>query len=482
MLILKNVSGVVKTFDDIGRLIGVDRQYVVSQKEYDLFRQSVDVETEILNGSIQVGTGSQWLTDPDEALAHLKQRFDDDSMYIDQAGSRKVVHPFIVTDPSTGIRGPGLWINLQSILRELYNAADNPLYKAGFVPILGPTGWAEDHASRILNLETIHDPGGWHDDQVQAALWRRPPDMLFYYGWLNSFNSAQNGWSNENVAQDLAKYELVIVGDGIQDPSHGDYANTQVILPRVRALNPRTVVFGYIQTDLPFETVFSKIDQWVALGVNGIFFDRAGYDFGNDREGQNLRVRYAHDNGLTAFMNAWNMDHVIGTAEDASYPNATFNPLLKESELTRDDWYLLESFPVNTAAYASPGINPHTDWAARGVKAIGHRANYGIKISAVSVINNDNADGQKLFDFSAVSALMFSLDAHGSSDTNYGSGSATVKFWTRPGISGLGILYDRNPSVQSVIGDADKYLRYTQSGRLILDYGLGVNGASIEVQ
>lgn len=482
MLILKNVSGVVVTFDDIGRLIGVDRQYIVPQREYDLFRMSENVKSEIEGGTVQVGTGSQWFTDPTEGLLFLEQRFDDDTVIIDASGSKKTINPVVVTDPSTGVKGPALWMNINSILRELYNGESNPLYLPGFVPILGQLGWAEDHAARILNLETIHNPGGWHDDQVQAALWRRPPDLLFYYGWLNSFNSGDNGWDNELVAQDLAKYELVVVGDGVQDPAHGDYANTSVILPRLRELNPRTTLFGYIQTDLDYETIIAKIDQWVTLNVNGIFFDRAGYDFGTNREELNRRLKYAHDNGLTCFVNAWNMDHVIGTADDVSYPNSTFNPLLKESELTRDDWYLLESFPVNTLAYSSPGINPHADWAARGNKAIGHRQNYGIKVAAVSVINNDNTDGQDLFDFSFISAIMFSLDAHGSSDTNYGAGSATVTFWTRPDIGGCGIIYDRNPSVQAVVGDADKYLRYTQTGRLILDYGAGVTGGSIEVQ
>ena len=33
----------------------------------------------------------------------------------------------------------------------------------------------------------------------------RPKNLLIYYGWLNSYNSADNGWDNENVAQSMSE-------------------------------------------------------------------------------------------------------------------------------------------------------------------------------------------------------------------------------------------------------------------------------------
>ena len=32
---------------------------------------------------------------------------------------------------------------------------------------------------------------------------KKPLNLLIYYGWLNSFNSATLGWNNESVAKEL---------------------------------------------------------------------------------------------------------------------------------------------------------------------------------------------------------------------------------------------------------------------------------------
>jgi len=146
---------------------------------------------------------------------------------------------------------------------------------------------------------------------------------------------------------------------------------------------------------------------------------------------------------ISALFNAWNMDHIIGTTEDGSYPNETYNHFEEESNLTTSDWYLLESFPINTTAYSgNDGYESKSDWSARGSKAIAHRYTYGINLAGVGIINNGNGSGQDLFDFQFISALMWALDANGTSDTSYGASSATVTFWTRPDISKMGRLLD----------------------------------------
>ena len=80
-------------------------------------------------------------------------------------------------------------------------------------------------------IESIHWKLGWHMQQIVSAGFSRPNDLLVYDGWLNSFNSAVNGWDNEKVAQDMARYDIIVLGDGLQSPSHGDWrpspANTE---------------------------------------------------------------------------------------------------------------------------------------------------------------------------------------------------------------------------------------------------------------
>lgn len=390
-----------------------------------------------------------------------------------------------VTDPYTNVSGNFLEMQVLMNRREIFNDDENPLYVSTLVPIIGSGGHLQDHADRILNLEVIHGKTGWHRREMYRGIYQKPQNILIYYGWMNSFNSGENGWDNEKVAQDMANYSLIVLGDGVQDPGHGDYSNTTVIIPRIKELNPDTKIFGYVtvnQTKSNFET---KAGQWNTLGVHGVFMDEAGYDYGTHRDVFNERVDFVHNQSSAnlCFVNAWNMDHVIGTANDPSYPNSTYNPGLSASNLTVDDWYLLESFPINTDAYSgSDGYEPKADWLYRGERAIVHRYNYGINLAAVGIINNDNSNGQDLFEFGFISSIMWCLEAFGTSDTYYGASSATVTFWTRPNVKGAGRIWSEYPSVENDVNDNQVYWRFTDFAKFMLDFSDGAQTSSITIQ
>lgn len=380
-----------------------------------------------------------------------------------------------VTDPVTGVSGPFHLMQTMLNRREIFNDADSPLYSESQVPLIGAGG-------SVTTLNTIHGKLGWHHQEVVKQGWRRPTDILFYYGYPNAFNSAVNQWTNEKVAQDMAKYGIVVLGDGVQDPSHPDYANTSVIVPRVKALNPRAKIFGYVtlnQLQADFET---KVNQWETLQVHGIFIDEAGYDYGKNRAEFNTAVDFIHGKTYAklAFANAWNTDHVLGTADDPSYPNATWNPTAAASKLTNDDWILLESLVVNTTAYSgNAGYASKSDWAARVVKMQGLRATYGVNFASLGVINDDNANGQDLFDFAFTAAVMAALEANGTSSVAYGASTAQVKHWTRPDTSKIGEAWNLSASIQVDAGDADVYHRYTEFAKLSLDFSAGAQSSSI---
>ena len=386
----------------------------------------------------------------------------------------------IVTDSLTGKSAPFSIMQPNVNRRELFNDEDNPVYLPGHTPLLGPNG-------SVQKLNDIHDKLGWHRQQVKQATYQRPTDLLVYYGYPSAFNNGDNGWNNEKVAQDMSRYGLIVLGNGLQESSHPDYANTQEIITRIRILNPKTKIFGYVTVSRDFNSFESKANEWDSLHVDGVFMDEAGYEYGtvatNGREALNAKIEHVHGNmwARLCFVNSWNVDHVIGTGDDPGHLNSTYNPGLEESSLTEDDWYLLESFPVNTAAYGSGGYESKLDWAVRGVKAQGHRATHGINLAAVGIINNDNADGQDLFDFLFVSSLMFSLDAMGSSDTNYGANpNATVARWLRPDVSNMGTLYSLNASVQEDVNDANVYWRYVDHGRFKLGFEAGSEVSLVE--
>jgi hypothetical protein len=308
----------------------------------------------------------------------------------------------------------------------------------------------------------------------------RPQNVLFYYGYLNSFNSATNGWNNENVAMDMAKYDICVFGDGIQDSSHPDYANTQIIIARLKAIKPDMEIYGYVSANQDIADFQTKVNQWDTLQVNGIFIDEAGYDYGTTRDEQNACVQHVRSKTYAkkCFVNAWNMDHIIGTTNDASYPNSIFNPDLHVALLDSRDIYLLESFAVNTGAYSeNNGYATQADVLARGNKAVSHNITYGIKLATVGVIDNGNASGQTLSNFAYHSAVTFGVDFEGTSDTNYGASSAAVKFWNKPGTKHIG----RTTSITVVqnLADTDILVRFGDHAKVSLDFSTGAQTSSI---
>jgi hypothetical protein len=320
-----------------------------------------------------------------------------------------------------------------------------------------------------------------NDVRFRQALYK-PKELLIYYGYLNSFNSAQNAWYNEKVAQDMSKYSMLVFGDGVQDPGHPDYASTQVIIARLKVLNPDVLIFGYVTIPQIIGTFQTKVDQWNALQVNGILMDEAGYDYGTNRVDFNTRVDYVHARTYAkiCFVNAWNPDHILGTVNDVSYPNSTWNSSLTASNLLKSDWVLLESFAINTTAYSGTGgYESASDWYSRGSKAISLRSTYGVNFAACGIIDNTNVNGQNLFDFGFVSALMWSLDGFGTSDTSYGSGAA-VKHWIRHDLSDIGTIWNLNPVVKVDVDDADVYIRCLESAKLLLDFSSSAQGSDVD--
>lgn len=298
---------------------------------------------------------------------------------------------------------------------------------------------------------------------------KKPVDMLIYYGWLNAFNSARNSWDNEKVSQELSRYRILVFGAGLEDPNHGDYSNTQIIIPRVKALNPSALIFGYVTTNQDYTTFTAKVNNWDTLQVQGIFMDESGYDYGKTRSEFNQRVDYVHGKTYAklCFANAWNLDHILGTTNDPSYPNSIYNPSAVESTLASTDWVLLESFPVNTAAYSSTGgyENP-SDWKERGEKALSKKSTYGINIASANIIGNSNASGQKYADFAYAAGIAFSVDAFGTSDDYYGASSAAVRWWERPNAvpaSNVTVYQDTTDSdvYHGVVGDQEISLDYS---------------------
>mgnify|MGYP001228375831 CR=1 FL=1 len=86
----------------------------------------------------------------------------------------------------------------------------------------GATPEQQAAAQAVLSVETydnlqkgLSQPSESQQENINDFDFR-PQNILFYYGYPNSFNSLINGWVNEKVAQDMANYDIVVLGDGVE--------------------------------------------------------------------------------------------------------------------------------------------------------------------------------------------------------------------------------------------------------------------------
>ena len=158
-----------------------------------------------------------------------------------------------------------------------------------------------------------------------------------YYGWPSAFDGAA---SVEQAVAGLGIYQVVVLGAGLQQPGHGDHANTRAV---VRALGDRGAqVYGYVPlgsaTGLDLATIEQQVKAWRAVGVAGIFYDEAGYDFGNTRARQNAAFAAAHAKKLRVFANAFAPDDLFARERSPQNPGGA------GTRLRAGDSYLYESF------------------------------------------------------------------------------------------------------------------------------------------
>lgn len=241
-------------------------------------------------------------------------------------------------------------------------------------------------------------------------------NLLIYYGYPSSFNYQSNYWNLYSVASDMSQYDIIVLGAGLEHPAHRDHNNTRTIISLIDG-----VVFGYVSLAQPEYQIIEKIDMWNNIKVTGIFLDESGYDFGNDREKFNTIVNYIHSTSNIIFVNAWNPNHVLGIVNDVSYPNTIYNPLLVESALNNDDWYLLESCPFYHNTYINNYDKCYQCWNLK--------KEYEINLASVSTIINKHPYGHILFNHHYKLAQQFNFDGQGTSDIYYGAGSSIVKLW-----------------------------------------------------
>jgi len=259
--------------------------------------------------------------------------------------------------------------------------------------------------------------------------------LAIYYGYPSLVNGA-NG-DIEKAASVFNAYDVVVLGDGLEFPDRqpgryppGDPEEHQKVLriiAAVRDRRPGTRFYGYVclgempspkgeKISLTPAQLEERVTLWKQMGVAGIFLDEAGYDFAVvTRERQNMAVRMIHELGLSAFMNAYFLDHLFSSEDQLPHANgAEKNPEHLPPPLDRRDLFLLESFQVRNSDYED-----FSDWQARLNRALKYRRRYGARIFATTTTTEQQPFSLEKFNYAWWTALLYGLDGFSWGEPNF---------------------------------------------------------------
>jgi hypothetical protein len=195
------------------------------------------------------------------------------------------------------------------------------------------------------------------------------------------------------------------------------------------------------------------------MGVRGIFFDEAGYDFGVTRARQNAAVSAAHARGLRVCLNAHHPSDLFG--DDAVPLNAMGggNPQGLPPMLSEPDAVLLESFGVREGVPEPPGAVER-----RMREALEGRRRYGTALYAVATAGTNLCD-RALAAYGWWVASVFGLDAYGWGTPHYGAKLSELPWVQRPAEESLLGGW----SIGEVCTDGAQWSRRTSLGVIRVD-------------
>ncbi len=259
---------------------------------------------------------------------------------------------------------------------------------------------------------------------------KAPAALCIYYAWPSVVNGA--GGDVEAAATSFAKFDVLVLGDGIWQSAHGDNAKTKQIIARLRTKKPGMKIFGYIDVgktqNLSVAQMQEAILGWQNMGADGVFGDEFGYDFAVDRVRQNSFVDFAHARGMKVFVNSWRVEDALGDYDGAS------------THLQEGDYYLLESLLVGKGNYTSL-----EEYKYRADRAYYYMKTKKISVAAVSTIFPSTIDATtnntSVYSYTWCGAAMYNFDAFQLTDSSY-SVQNTSAFYYPPMSTSYGMSWE----------------------------------------
>ena len=293
-----------------------------------------------------------------------------------------------------------------------------------------------------------------------------PQRLAVYYGYPSLINGAHGDLAT--VVAQLSPFDVIVLGDGLEfntaDGGHAgpaEHAFTARLITQLGRSARRPSVFGYVDLGrtqtLPFENVVDRIERWAAMGVAGIFFDEAGYDFGVTRDRQNRAVLAARTRGLRACLNAFQPDDVFGESPVPLNAAGGGNPAATRSVMSEADAILIEPFAVGGGAAEAPAA-----LTARVRAALEGRHRFGSRVFAIAAGGDENTAAA----YGWWLAAAFGLDAYGWSEPGYGAATSRLRWLPPPAAEaplGLARFVDAEARL-----DGDVWRRVTTAGTVVV--------------
>ncbi len=232
--------------------------------------------------------------------------------------------------------------------------------------------------------------------------------IAIYYGYPSLVNDSAGNL--EKAAAIFSAFDIVILGANLEkegnllSPKHDDHDNTQTLIGQA----PQTAFFGYLNLGLSnsfplsFEEIKTRIGLWKKMGVKGIFFDAAGFEFGVNRKRQNEAFKWVHKEDLRVFINANKPEDIFEKTEGLA-------PVVQEGDL-----YLFEDF-----VFANDQFQDADYIREKGDKIRHYKEKFQIKTFGTSTFGNLTALPKQSLDFVFYCARLLNSDGICITDPNH---------------------------------------------------------------
>lgn len=252
--------------------------------------------------------------------------------------------------------------------------------------------------------------------------------LLIFYGIPMSINGIGDA---DYAAGQLARFDDVVLGYGLQDTGHPNYASTITVITKAKTLNPRMVIWGNIDVGVSggtshnhsTGTLQTHIDQWVTAGANGIFCDNFGYDRGVTRARQNTIVTYVHTKSIGAMLYSTAITDALSPAIVATY-NASGTATAADSR----DAYLAD-FAFNSDTVTSPYFVSFATMKQRGDDMRTWRTTLGVRMFASNVLVQTGTGQTSLDEYRGIAESLghiFRLNGFGISASLYSASGTDI--------------------------------------------------------